>query len=74
MDVLDTILKWVVAPLAGFLGLVYKTQQQHATEIAVLKAEASAARAAHMQEVRSLQTNMSNIMNKLDSIETALRK
>lgn len=74
MDVLETIMRWIVAPVAAFVWLMYKTQQTHATDIAVLKAEASANKEAHDREFKQLQDNFKAVFNKLDDIERALRK
>jgi len=38
MDVLNSIMQWIVAPVAGYVWLISLTQQTHATEIVVLKA------------------------------------
>lgn len=67
-------MKWVVAPVAGFVFLQYRTQQSHATEIAVLKAEAAANKLAHDREFKNLQDNFKAVFAKLDDIERALRK
>lgn len=67
-------MKWVVAPVAGFVFLQYRTQQSHATEIAVLKAEAAANKLAHDREFKQLQDNFKAVFTKLDTIEMALRK
>lgn len=74
MEVLDTIMKWIVAPVAGFVFMQYRTQQDHATDIAVLKAEASANKQAHDREFKQLQDNFKAVFSKLDDIERALRK
>jgi hypothetical protein len=74
MDVLEAIMKWIVAPVAGFVFLQYRTQQSHATDIAVLKAEAAANKQAHDREFKQLQDNFKAVFTKLDTIEMALRK
>lgn len=74
MDVLEVIMKWIVAPVAAFVFMQYRTQQQHATEIAVLKAEAAANKVAHDREFKQLQDNFKAVFSKLDDIERALRK
>ncbi len=38
MEVIDTIMQWIVAPVAGFVLWMYRTQQDHATKLAVLLA------------------------------------
>lgn len=74
MEVLEAVMKWIVAPVAAFVFLQYRTQQAHATDIAVLKAEAAANKLAHDREFKNLQDNFKAVFTKLDTIEMALRK
>jgi soluble cytochrome b562 len=74
MEVLEAIMKWIVAPVAAFVFMQYRTQQAHATDIAVLKAEAAANKQAHDREFKQLQDNFKAVFSKLDDIERALRK
>lgn len=74
MDVLEAVMKWIVAPVAAFVLLQYRTQQVHGTDIAVLKAEAAANKQAHDREFKQLQDNFKAVFTKLDDIERALRK
>lgn len=74
MDVIDVVMKWIVAPVAAFVWLLYRTQQTHATDLAVLKAEAMANKQAHDREFKQLQDNFKAVFAKLDDIERALRK
>ncbi len=74
MEILEAIMKWIVAPMAAFVFMQYRTQQEHATDIAVLKAEATANRNAHEREFKQLQDNFKVVFTKLDDIERALRK
>lgn len=74
MEVLDAVMKWIVAPVAAFVWLLYRTQQIHATDLAVLKAEAAANKQAHDREFKQLQDNFKAVFAKLDDIEKALRK
>lgn len=74
MEVLEAIMKWIIAPVAAFVFMQYRTQQVHATDIAVLKAEASANKQAHDREFKQLQDNFKAVFSKLDDIERALRK
>lgn len=70
----DTLLKWLVAPMAAVLWMLHKTQQDHRTDLAVLKAEAVANKQAHDREFKELRDSFKAVMSKLDSIEEALRK
>jgi hypothetical protein len=74
MEVLDVVMKWVVAPVAAFVWLMYRSQQTQQTDIAVLKAEAAANKQAHDREFKQLQDNFKAVFTKLDNIEMALRK
>jgi hypothetical protein len=74
IQILQSLLQWIVAPVAAFVWLIYRQQQQHSTEIAVLKAEATLQKKAHEDEIAEIRSNMRSIMAKLDSIELALRK
>lgn len=72
--VLNSIMQWIVAPVAAFVWLIYRQQQIHSTEIAVLKATTSTAQVAHEREINEIRETSRAIMAKLDSIEQALRK
>jgi soluble cytochrome b562 len=74
MDLIDAAMKWIVAPVAAFVFLQYRTQQVHATDIAVLKAQAAANKEAHDREFKQLQDSFKAVFAKLDDIEKALRK
>jgi hypothetical protein len=74
MEILEAIMKWIVAPVAAFTFMQYRTQQEHATDIAVLKAEAVANKQAHDREFKQLQDSFKAVFAKLDDIERALRK
>lgn len=74
MEILEAIMKWIVAPVAAFVFIQYRTQQEHSTDIAVLKAEAQANKQAHDREFKQLQDSFKAVFAKLDDIERALRK
>lgn len=73
-DVIKVVMQWVVVPVAGFVWLMYRTQQIHQTEIAVLKAISAANKEAHDREFREMRESFKNVFAKLDTIEQALRK
>ncbi len=73
MDILEALMKWIVAPVAAFVFMQYRTQQEHSTDIAVLKAEATANRNAHEREFKQLENSFKAVFSKLDDIERALR-
>lgn len=74
MEILDAIMRWVVAPVAAFVWLLHRQSQSHATDIAVLKAQQASDKAAHDREFKQMREDMRSILNKLDDIEKALRK
>jgi exosome complex RNA-binding protein Rrp4 len=77
MDVVDFIkllIQWIVIPVAGFVWVMHRTQQDHATKLAVLKAVHDANKEAHDREFKELRENFKAVFTKLDTIEQALRK
>ena len=74
IKVLNVVMQWVIMPVAAFVWLIYRTQNQHGTAIAVLQAESLTARTAHDREIKEIRETTRAIMSKLDSIEEALRK
>ena len=74
LDVLNTLMQWVIAPVAAFVWFNYQKLQTHSTDIAVLKATTASAQEAHDREIKEIRETSRAIMAKLDSIEQALRK
>ena len=74
LRMLNAIMQWIIMPIAAFVWVIYRQQQRHTTDIAVLKATTIAAQAAHEREVSEIRETSRAIMAKLDSIEEALRK
>lgn len=74
MELVDTVMKWIVAPVTAFVFLLYRTQQLHTTEIAVLKAQMVANKEAHDREFKEMKTSFKAVLDKLESIEQHLRK
>lgn len=74
LKILSAIMQWVIAPVAAFVWVLYQRQQNHTTDIAVLKAQVEASRLAHDREIKEIRETSRAIMAKLDSIEEALRK
>lgn len=72
-DVLKVIVQWIVIPVVGFIWLMHKNQQQHQTDIAVLKAVHEANKEAHDREFKEMRENFKAVFAKLDTIEQALR-
>jgi hypothetical protein len=74
VDVLNTVIQWIVAPVAAFVWLLHSKTQQHATEIAVLKATQQANKEAHDREFKEMRGSFKAVLEKLESIEQHLRK
>lgn len=73
-EMIDTIMQWVVLPVAGFVWVMYNRQGDHHTDIAVLKAQNEANKLAHDREMKEMKQTIAAIFTKLDNIEQALRK
>jgi hypothetical protein len=74
LEILSIIMQWIIAPVAAFVWVLYQKQQTHHTDIAVLKAETAGAKLAHDREIKEIRETSRAIMDKLSSIEEALRK
>ena len=74
IEMAKVVMQWVIVPIAGFVWLIYKTQQQHQTDIAVLKAVHDANKEAHDREFKEMRESFKAVFAKLDNIEQALRK
>lgn len=70
----DMALKYFVLPVAGFVWMMHQKLNNHATDLAVLKAQAEAQKDAHDRELKDMKRTVEAIFAKLDSIEAALRK
>jgi hypothetical protein len=74
MELFDTVMQWIVAPVTGFVIWMFNRQQRHETEIAVIRATMSEQKTAHDREFKEMRENFKAVFAKLDSIEQALRK
>lgn len=74
VDLLRMIMQWGVVPLVGFVWLLHKNQQNHNTEIAVLKALHAANKESHDREFKEVKESFKAVIDKLDGIEQYLRK
>ena len=74
IDILRMIMQWGVVPLVGFVFLLHRTQQNHNTEIAVLKALHSSTKESHDREFKEVKESFKAVIDKLDGIEQYLRK
>lgn len=71
---LNSIIQWIIAPVAGFVWILYRAQTTHETKIAVLEANIDALQKSHEREITEIRETSRAIMAKLNSIEEALRK
>lgn len=74
LDLVNAVMQWVIVPVAGGLLMMYRTQQSHATQLAVLQAVHEANKEAHDREFKEMRENFRRVFEKLDSIEAVLRK
>lgn len=74
METLDLVLKYGVAPVGAFVWMLHTRANSHHTEIQVLKAQLEATKIAHDREFKEVRENFKRVFEKLDTIETALRK
>lgn len=74
MEIIDVVMKWIVAPVAAFVYLMWNKQQVHSTDIAVIKAVQAANKEAHDREFKEVKNSFKAVMDKLENIEQHLRK
>ena len=66
MELFDSVMRYVVIPIAGFVWLIFQRQQDHTTQIAVLKTETEMARQNHDREIKEIKDKLDKILQKLD--------
>ena len=66
MEVVETVLKWVVMPIGGFVWLMFMRQQEHTIQIAVLKRETEMGRQSHDRGIKDIKDKLDKILEKLD--------
>jgi Na+-translocating ferredoxin:NAD+ oxidoreductase RnfC subunit len=70
-------MQWIVAPVAGFVFLIYRTQQDHATKLAVLSAVHDANKEAYDREFKEMreshQRDKEEIIQTIQNDISALR-
>lgn len=74
MDILNTVMQWVVAPVSGFVIWLHMRVQDHSTKIAVIQAVQAANKEAHDREFKEMKQSFAKVLDKLDNIENHLRK
>jgi hypothetical protein len=73
MEMLDSIMKWVVAPVTAFVWVIYQRQADHHTDIAVIKSQIDIDKTHHDREMKEMRDTVKAIFSKLDSIESSFR-
>lgn len=73
-QMIDSVMRWIILPLAAFIWVIYARQNDHHTDIAVLKAQQEADKTSHDREMKEMKETIRAIFQKLDTIEQALRK
>ena len=74
MEVLDLIMKWIIAPVAAFVWVLHNRVNRNSTDIEVIKATNAANKEAYDREFKEMRENFKRVFAKLDTIEAALRK
>jgi hypothetical protein len=74
VEFIKMVIQWVVIPIAGFVWLMHKKQQEHETKLAVIAAVHEANKIAHDREFKEVRESFKAVFAKLDNIEQALRK
>jgi Tfp pilus assembly protein PilN len=74
MDLLNTVMQWIVAPVAAVVYMIYNKQQEHHTDIAVLKSQSELHKQNHDREMKEMREITKAIFAKLDRIEEVLRE
>lgn len=74
MEVVNTVMQWVVAPIAWFVWALYNKLQNLETKYAVMNATQAANKEAHDREFKEVKASFQKVLDKLDSIETHMRK
>ena len=70
---LDSVMKWIVAPVTAFVWLIYQRQADQHTDIALLKSQTASDKLYHDREMKEMRETVKAIFSKLDSIEASLR-
>lgn len=71
---IDIILQYIVLPVAGGLLWMFKRQLDHHTDIELLKSQRASDVISHDKDIKQIRHSTDAILNKLDNIESYLRK
>jgi hypothetical protein len=73
MDILDVVMKWIIAPVAAFVWLMHQKVQEHHTDLQVLKSQLDTVKDAAERDRADMKATTGAILKKLDDIEAFLR-
>lgn len=68
LPLIDAAMKYLIVPAVVWVWMLHKTQNLHATEIAVLRAEASARDSARKEEREATTAQLDQILGMLQTI------
>jgi hypothetical protein len=68
LPLIDAAMKYLIVPAVVWVWLLHKTQNMHATEIAVLRAEAQARDLARREEREATAAQLDQIVKMLQTI------
>jgi len=74
VELIDPLMRWIVAPLAAMVIWMLKKITNMSTEMRVLEAKLEAQAEASKNAHAALQQQMTQVLSKLDGIESYLRK
>ena len=66
--IIDAAMKYLIVPAVVWVWMLHKTQTLHATDIAVLRAEANARDAARREEREATAAQLDQILQMLQTI------
>jgi len=68
LPIVDAIMQYLIVPAVVWLWMLHKTQSMHATDIAVLRAEAMARDVARKEEREATAAQLDQILQMLQTI------
>lgn len=66
MEILDAVMRYIVVPLGAFVWVIFTRQQDHTTQLAVLKSETEMSRQNHDREIKEIKDKLDKILEKLE--------
>jgi len=66
MDIFEAAMRWIIAPIAIVVWMMYQRQQTHSTKLAVLQNQSDMLRVTYDREIRDIKDMLHKILEKLD--------